>query len=252
MSGGVMRCEKNRREILAQWATWVSAALFSFAFPRNGAEARRDGNGKSNTTFAVTLPPPDRQGIVPLEKTIQQRRTVRSFLPAPLSIVQMAQLLWAAQGITELGGFKRAAPSAGALYPMDVYGVVGKNGVDSLESGVYHYKSGRHQLSRHTPGDLRRAVSRDALSQMWMADAPLILVVTAEYRRVAVKYGDRGNRYAMIEAGHIGQNIFLQAEALGLKAAIVGAFDDRKLCETLAISRTHAPLIMMPVGYSNV
>jgi len=160
-----------------------------------------------------------------------------------------SQLLWAAQGVTEDSGFKRAAPSAGALYPMDVYAVLGTEGVEEIQAGIYHYVSAEHGLAVVSTGDRRRALAKAALSQMWMAMPPVSMVITAEYGRIAVKYGDRGVRYAMIEAGHIGQNIFLQAEALGLAAGIVGAFDDRQVTRTMGIPDSHEPLLIMPVGY---
>ncbi|MCP4117363.1 MAG: SagB/ThcOx family dehydrogenase [Desulfobacteraceae bacterium] len=198
----------------------------------------------------MKLPEPTTQGTVAVEQAMNQRRTVRSFLPKMLSLDQLAQLLWSAQGITGNDGFKRAAPSAGALYPMDIYVAAGQGCVGQLEAGVYHYEAGRHMLSRVAKNDLRDDLARASLSQMWMAGAPVNLVITAEYNRVGIKYGERGVRYAMIEAGHIGQNIFLQAEALGLKAGIVGAFHDTKLSKVLNLPRTHEPLLVMPVGYS--
>jgi SagB-type dehydrogenase family enzyme len=97
--------------------------------------------------------------------------------------------------------------------------------------------------------DLRHALAKAALGQHWMTGAPLQLVITAEYSRVTVKYGRRGIRYAMIEAGHIAQNIFLQAEALGFKAAIVGAFNDSELSAVMGIPGSHEPLLIMPIGY---
>jgi SagB-type dehydrogenase family enzyme len=100
-----------------------------------------------------------------------------------------------------------------------------------------------------TEGDLRKDVARSSLSQMWMAKAPINLVITSEYSWIKIKYGSRGERYAMIEAGHIGQNIFLQAEALGLRAGIVGAFHDKNVNRVMKINRSHEPLLIMPVGY---
>lgn len=196
----------------------------------------------------MNLPQPERDGSVSVEQAVKQRRTTRSFAPAPLRLGALSQLLWAAQGITEPGGYKRAAPSAGALYPMDVYAVVGEDCVEGLEAGVYHYRPEDHAVSRVIRGDQRSGVARSALSQMWMAQAPVNLAVTAEYSRITGKYGKRGVRYAMIEAGHIGQNIFLQAEALGLKAGIVGAFRDSDLIKVLGIPGDHEPLVVMPVG----
>jgi SagB-type dehydrogenase family enzyme len=247
VSGGAMVFQMERREILARFvASFFGVWFASFVHPKK-AKADEKGHGSIKLEGAMILPPPETKGTVSLEEAIQRRRTVRSFLPQPLTLPQVSQVLWAAQGMTS--GDKRAAPSAGALYPMDVYAIVGKDRLEFLEAGIYHYEPREHRLSQVTKGDLRTVASRIALSQMWMADAPLIIVITAEYRRIAVKYGDRGTRYAMIEAGHIGQNIFLQAEALGLRAGIVGAFDDEKLNEAMKIPRSHEPLLMMPVGY---
>jgi SagB-type dehydrogenase family enzyme len=162
----------------------------------------------------------------------------------------LSQLLYAAQGITEDGGFKRAAPSAGALYPLDLYAVVGDAGVAGLEAGVYHYTPSGHGIERVFSGDRRADLAKAALHQMWMETAPLNLVITAAYARICIKYGDRGIRYAMIEAGHAGQNIFLQAEAMGLKAGIVGAFDEDRVIQALHTPPKHAPLLIMPTGYA--
>lgn len=199
----------------------------------------------------MILPRPDREGRLSVEEAISQRRTVRSFSSRPVRKDDLSQLLYAAQGITDDRGFKRAAPSGGALYPLDVYAVVGEKGVDGLDAGVYHYLSSGHRLERITAGDRRKQLAGASLGQMWMAEPPLNVVITSEYSRICSKYGERGVRYAMIEAGHAGQNIFLQAEALGLKAGIVGAFHDRKVIELLGIPKKHEPLLIMPVGYSD-
>ncbi len=133
---------------------------------------------------------------------------------------------------------------------MEVYALVSQNSVDQIEAGVYHYEPEGHSLSLVPKGDLRNTIARAALSQIWMTEAPINFMITADYGRVAVKYGNRGIRYAMIEADHMGQNLFLQAEALGLKAGIVGAFDDKQLIEIMKISRVQEPLLIMPVGYA--
>jgi SagB-type dehydrogenase family enzyme len=200
----------------------------------------------------MKLPQPRGAGAVSVEQAIGQRRTVRAFSSRTLNENQLSQLLWAAQGVTGRGGFKRAAPSAGALYPMDVYAVTGMESVDRVAAGVYHFDPENHALSLVKPQDARAAVARACLSQMWMAEAPLHVVITAEYRRITGKYGNRGIRYAMIESGHIAQNIFLQAEALGLRAGIVGAYHDEKLVEIMNLPRKHEPLLIMPIGYAEV
>lgn len=197
----------------------------------------------------MNLPKPNFESEGSLERAIKDRRTIRSFNTDPLTLKQLSQLLWAAQGITEDRGFKRAAPSGGALYPMDLYAVVAKNGVEEMQAGIYRYEPEDHAVSLLSEGDLRDELARAALGQMWLARAPLNLVVTAEYRRICGKYGERGVRYAMIEAGHAGQNIFLQAEALGLGAGIVGAFYDQDVIRVMKIPRSHEPLLIMPVGY---
>jgi SagB-type dehydrogenase family enzyme len=197
----------------------------------------------------MRLPAPQLDGDVSLERAIQARRTVRSFEDKTLSLHQLSQLLWSAQGITEHGGFKRAAPSAGALYPMYVYAVVGAGCVEDLDPGIYRYEPDEHSIYPGIGKDAREDVATASLWQTWMARAPLNLVITAEYSRIMGKYGERGMRYAMIEAGHIGQNIFLQAQAMGLAVGIVGAFEDDKLIRVMGVKETHEPLLIMPVGY---
>jgi SagB-type dehydrogenase family enzyme len=132
---------------------------------------------------------------------------------------------------------------------MDIYGIVGDKCVKGLKAGIYHYDPHQHAASLITEGDLRKVVAKAALSQIWMARAPLNLVITSEYSRITSKYCSRGERYAMIEAGRIGQNIFLQTEALGLRAGIVGAFHDKDVNRVMKINRSHEPLLIMPVGY---
>lgn len=188
-------------------------------------------------------------GHMSLEKAIKRRRTVRSFMERAITKQQFSQILWASQGITEDRGFKRAAPSGGALYPADVYAVVGRDCVEDLAAGVYHYNPGNHSVLKTADGDRRRDVAVASLSQMWMADAAALFVVCVEYERITVKYGDRGIRYALIEVGHIGQNVFLQSETLGLSAGIVGAFNDRKVAQAVKVEKNHAPLIVLPVGW---
>ena len=174
---------------------------------------------------------------------------MRRYQARALSRVQLAQLLWAAQGITGRR-HKRAAPSAGALYPMDLYAVVGTKSVEEMAAGVYHYEPADHGLTQIAERDLREAAADAALGQRWMARAPVNLVITAEYARITGKYRERGVRYAMIEAGCIGENLYLQAEAMGLNAGMVGAFHDQVLGQALQLPRAHEPLLIMPVGYA--
>lgn len=207
------------------------------------------GWGKSNKRASFTLPPPAYEGEVSVERAIKERRTIRAFLPDSLSITQLSQLLWAAYGITDARRGFRASPSAGALYPLDVYAVVGKGGVEALAPGVYRYRPENHSLEVVRQGDRRKDVAHAALTQMWIAEGPVIFVITAEYRRITRKYGERGVRYAHIEVGHAGQNIFLQAGAMGLVAGMVGAFRDASVAKAIGAPKEHEPLIIIPVGY---
>ena len=206
---------------------------------------------KDSTETKIKLPAPTHKGSMSVEETIKKRRTQRSFLPIALSQQQLSQILWAAQGITEERGFKRSIPSAGALYPLDIFVVVGKEGVNGLKSGLYHYQPDHQQLTCVIRGDIRKKVAEAALSQMWISPAPITIIITAEYDRTTRKYGKRGIRYVHMEVGHAAQNIFLQAEALNLGAGIVGAFEDNSLKEILELPDNYDPLLIMPVGISN-
>ncbi len=198
---------------------------------------------------SISLPKPSFDGKISVEKAIKGRRTVRDFIDKSLSLDQLSQLLWAGQGVTDSLERKRAVPSAGALYPLDIYVLIGEKGVEKMEGGVYRYLPKEHSLLPIAKGDRRREISSASLSQMWMARAPVTFIITAEYRRITGKYGERGIRYALIEVGHAGQNLFLQAEALGLGAGIVGAFKDSEVSSIAGLPSQHEPLLIMPIGY---
>ncbi len=234
----------TRRTVLKIFTGIFPALFFSLLPLTRSAHADKT----ETKIFSVKLPDPVIDGRISLEYTIQNRRTIRRFSPKGLTLQQLSQLLWAAQGITDDNGFKRAAPSGGALYPSDVYIAAGNHSIKGLDPGVYHYEPLDHAASLILKGDIRAALAKAALGQMWMAVAPLNFIITAEYKRSTVKYGKRGIQYAMIEAGHIGQNIFLQAGALKLRAGIVGAFYTKKVHRVTGIQSAHTPLLIMPVG----
>ncbi len=193
----------------------------------------------------LALPEPDRSGRHPLETLLQQRRSVRDYPDRSLSLSDMGQLLWAAQGITHWRGL-RAAPSAGALYPLELYVIAGR--VDSLPAGVYHYQPDGHRLLAKRRGDRRYGLAQAALGQSWLADAAAVVVFAAVYERTARKYGERAVRYVHMETGHAAQNLFLQAGALGLDTVTVGAFDDDAVAALLQLPADARPLLLMPVG----
>ena len=201
----------------------------------------------------ILLPLPRPKSGVVLEEALLNRRSVREWAPEPLELEDLALLLWAAQGVTEFTGwYRRTAPSAGATYPLEVYVVVGekgvRNGTSYLEAGVYKYNPLRHSLTLAVKGDRRRELWEAALRQDWVRDAPASIVICAVYERTTRRYGERGYRYVHMEAGHAGQNIYLQAAALGLGTVAVGAFDDEAIAEIIGAQPGETPLYIFPVG----
>lgn len=180
-----------------------------------------------------------------LEDLFRARRSVRKYAAAPIAVEHVSQLLWAAQGNVGDTGL-RTVPSAGALYPLNVYAVVGD--VDRLEPGLYKYAPRGHTLQRTSDRDLREALSDAALEQVWVRHAPVVLVIVADYARTTDRYHDRGLRYVHMEAGHASQNVYLLATALGLATVAVGAFDDDTVARVLDLPHNEHPLYLMPVG----
>lgn len=192
---------------------------------------------------AMKLPEPKLKSPVSVEQALLGRRSVRDYGKDSLSVEQISQLLWAAQGITaDWEG--RTAPSAGALYPLEIYLVAGE--VKGLEPGLYHYHPKSHTISRKKAGDLRKKVTQAALYQDEISRAPATFIIAAVYERTTGKYGERGIRYVHMEVGSAGENIYLQAESLDLVTVFIGAFEDEQVKSVLGIDEE--PLGIMPVG----
>jgi SagB-type dehydrogenase family enzyme len=180
-----------------------------------------------------------------LAAVLDARRSIRRFAARPLSLAEAGQLLWAAQGMTTADGH-RTAPSAGALFPLELRLVAGE--VEGLPDGLYRYAPREHALDAIEAGDRREALSGAAFWQECVLGAPAIVAVSAVYQRTTVKYADRGVRYAHMEAGHAAQNLCLQAVGLGLGAVVVGAFSDREVSAVLGLASGEEPLCLVPVG----
>ncbi len=193
----------------------------------------------------IKLPNPELTGEQSVEMLLQQRRSVRSYKKSSLNLAEVGQLLWSAQGMSGAQGL-RTAPSAGALYPLKLFVVVGD--VNGISPGIYQYNPEEHSLLKTANGDLRKSLQEAALDQSCIGDAAVIFVFTAIYRRTTWKYGDRGVRYVHMEVGHAGQNLFLQAESLRLGTVVVGAFNDDEVREVLNLDSDIQPLSLMPVG----
>ncbi|MDI6698806.1 MAG: SagB/ThcOx family dehydrogenase [Candidatus Saccharicenans sp.] len=208
----------------------------------------------------IQLPEPRPDGPTSVEKALNQRQSVRSYLKQPLSLRDISQLIWAAQGITrktenlpgrwnpkyEWQGGYRTAPSAGALYPLELYLVAGN--VEGLESGVYKYLPRNHSLKRVMDGDRRTDIFSVALRQPSVQEAAALIVLTAVYERTSYKYGERAPRYVHMEAGAAAENVSLQGVSLGIGTVIIGAFQDADLKKVLQLPADENPLIILPLG----
>lgn len=224
----------------------VLAAVMLVAM--RGAPPRANRGEEHVKGGVVFLPLPRLKSEVTVEEAIASRRSIRRYLEKPLTLDQLSQLLWAAQGITEVNRGFRAAPSAGATYPLVIYVVVGEDGVGGLDPGVYRYDPHAHVLVLVRHGDHRAELASACLNQPWVREAPVSIVITAVYERTTHRYGERGVRYVHIEVGHVGQNIYLQATALGLGTVAVGAFEDERVHEVIGAAKGERPLYVMPVG----
>lgn len=199
-----------------------------------------------NATTEVALPDPASKGATSVEEALRTRRSIRSFSAEPLDLEDVAQLLWAAQGLSDETRGLRTAPSAGAVYPLETYLVAGE--VNGLATGVYRYHPETHTLSPAAASDVRDDLARAALDQRFIAQAPATVVIACVYARTEQRYGQRAERYVHMEAGHAAQNLALQATALGLGTVPVGAFADDRVAEVLGLAPDEAPLYLLPVG----
>jgi SagB-type dehydrogenase family enzyme len=209
-----------------------------------------EGCGKTEASspaaeVIITLPEPAYDGDTSVEEALLGRRSVREYGAKAVTLQQLGQLLWAAQGITGTGG-KRTAPSAGGLYPLEVYVVAGN--VEGIEQGIYRYRPATHDLAKMVDGDMREALVEAALDQIYVKQAALDIVITAVYARTTGKYGDRGKTYVHMEAGHAAENICLEAVALKLGTVTIGAFEDDRVKKVLTCPEDEVPLYVLPVG----
>ncbi len=199
----------------------------------------------SGEAMNIPLPEPRYDSNISIEQSLLQRRSTRSFTGESLTLSEISQLLWAAQGITDARGY-RTAPSAMALYPLKLYVVAGD--VEELEAGVYEYDPVNHRLIWLFDGDGRAELSAAAMNQASVANGAVCIVFTAVYEKMTAQFGETGVRYAHLEAGHAAQNLSLQATAMGLGMVTVGWIDDEKVSEFLGLPEGQGPLYVIPVG----
>lgn len=188
----------------------------------------------------ITLPKPNQKGSMSLEQAIAARRSRRDFLPQPLTLEQISQLAWTAQGQDARSSY-RTVPSAGATYPLELFVVTSE--------GLFHYLPAKHTLEKLIGEDLRAKLASAAWGQEFIEAAPLTLVFAAQFGRTTGRYGQRGIRYVYMEAGHAAQNVHLQAQVLGLGSVAVGAFDDTSVSKVLSLPDYLEPIYMVVVGH---
>ncbi|MDH3346296.1 MAG: SagB/ThcOx family dehydrogenase [Kiritimatiellaceae bacterium] len=199
--------------------------------------------------MAIKLGKPILKGKVSVEEAVKARRTVRNFEPGGIKPEQLSTLCWAGQGITAKRGPYRAAPSAGALYPIFLYVALGPDSVAGLDAAIYVYQPQDHALDPVKKGDVRGPLASASLEQTWMSRAAVMFLVAADYRRITPKYGRRGIPYAHYEAGLVAENILLESVALGLGAGIVGAFQDERVIKEAGLGADMEPMLLLPVGH---
>lgn len=202
-------------------------------------------NGETKVMEEIKLTQPNLKGKLSLEEVLSKRRSIRDYKNEEISFEDFSQLLWSLQGITDRLNGLRTAPSAGALYPLEIYAVVGN--VKGLKAGVYKYFPFSHSIKKILDGDKRKDLANSALGQESIIEGAVSFVITAVYSRTTKKYSQRGERYVIMEVGHAAQNLLLQATALNLGAVPIGAFYDNKVKSLLKLDEEE-PLYIIPVG----
>lgn len=232
------------------WAIGIKGITVTIIFAvvltlAEGCKTQKKNISERKVIRLVPLPQPEVKSSTSIEEALAGRRSRRDYSEKALQLKEVSQLLWAAQGITGENG-KRTAPSAGGIYPIEVYLV--SNRVDSLTEGVYHYDPLGHQLEQVAEGETRTELSLATMLQASVARAAAIIVITADYQPTIRKYGDRGIRFVHLEAGHAAQNICLEAVSLNVGVVTVGAFKDSLVKQHLNIPANEAPLYLIPAG----
>jgi SagB-type dehydrogenase family enzyme len=200
----------------------------------------------------IKLPKPGFTGVMSVEAAMVAKKSVRNFSSKPLALSQISQLLWAANGNLAYdavsGATTKVIPSAGGLYPLEIFLLSGKDTVTGLPAGVHKYEPAKNSLETISSGDSRGSLAQAALGQMWLARAPAVIVIAAAFERTTSKYGNRGIQYVFMEAGNSDQNLYLQAAALGLRTGTVGAFHDTAVAEATKLPKGISPLLIVAVG----
>ena len=227
------------KKILA--AALVLELCCGLALAAENTERTARADLPAKTIKTINLPEPKLIGKMTVEEAIFRRRSERSFAPNELTLEQISQLLWSAQGITDKTWGFRAAPSAGSLYPLTIYAL--------KSDGIFRYVPDGHKLVQTSAEDIRPSLVRASLGQDFIGQAPLVIIIVGNFRILETKFGQRAYRYLNMEIGHAAENVALQAVALGLVSVPVGSFWDDVVAKELALPDTQDPFYVLPVGY---
>ncbi|AQU03139.1 MAG: nitroreductase family protein [Dehalococcoides mccartyi] len=197
----------------------------------------------------IKLPPPAVRGKMTVEEAINKRRSVRAFSSRGLTKEILSQLLWASDGITDTVDKLRSAPSAGAIYPLELYIIAGDKGVEGLDAGVYRYNPERHVLHLQLGGDFRLQLAEGCFNQDFVADAPFSLVICYRPDELIKRYGKSADKYAYFEVGHAAQNFCLECVSSGLGSVVIGAFTEETVCKSMNLNGHPKPLYVIAAGF---
>ncbi len=179
-------------------------------------------------------------------KIINERRSCRVYKKIPPTLEEISKLLFSGQGITDKKNNKRIVPSAGALFPIETYLIIGK--AKKINPGIYKYLPETHQLTIISQKDVRKELVKATLFQRWIEDAPITIILCGVFWRTMIKYGKRGIPFVYMEIGHIAQNISLQAIELGMGSVCIGGFNKKKVRKILNLESESTPLYLMSLG----
>jgi SagB-type dehydrogenase family enzyme len=231
---------RNIRKVIYAAACCLSIVFISFISNHSSA-AETTKRVKYTGARTIQLPAPTISGTVNLEEAIGKRRSVRQFADKPINFVQMGQLAWAGQGVTDKESNLRAAPSAGALYPIDLYFVT--------YDGTFVYHPENHSLVQTQQGDNRKKLSAAADNQQAVAEASCDIVIAGSVKKLSAKYGSKASRFMLLEAGHISENILLEAAAMGLASLPVGDFEIKNVARACELTSDQEPLLIVSIGF---
>lgn len=235
--------EFQRRHGVLFFIITIVLLLFFIVIP-NQFTNRLITESQMESQIEIKLPSPVFSSKISIEEALKKRRSIRSYKNLPVTLQEVSQLLWAAQGITDDNGF-RTAPSAGALYPLEIYLVAGN--IEKITPGIYHYIPARHILQKLKEGDARIQLAKAALGQEPVKFGAADIVITGVFSRTTKKYGNKGKRFVLMEAGHAAQNIYLESVSLNLGTVSIGAFDETQIKNIMNI-KEEDPLYILPIG----